>query len=76
MDSYSYAHTAPVWIGSVGSTDPIASRAAARDLLRALDVADRRIDASYGNAPIPNLRGHFQKARQILMANANSAPDK
>jgi TolB protein len=70
MDSYAYAHTSPVWIGRVGSTDPAAARAAARDLLRALDVAQRRMEAAYAGAEVPKLREHFRKARALLDARA------
>ncbi|MDB4891813.1 MAG: hypothetical protein JWL61_3668 [Gemmatimonadetes bacterium] len=70
MDSYSYAHTAPVWIGHVGSSDPVAARAAARDLLRALDVADGRVNTQYAGANVPKLREHFRRARATLEARA------
>ena len=70
MDSYAFAHTAPVWIERVGSTDPTAARAAARDLLRALDAAEQRLVAGYEGAQIPRLRAHFQKARTILEARS------
>jgi TolB protein len=66
MDSYAYAHTAPVWIGRVGSSDPVAARAAARDLLRALDVAEKRMSAQYVGADVPKLREHFHAARVAL----------
>ena len=65
-DSYPWAHTGPVWIGSVGSTEPAARRAAAADLLRALDAASVRLEAAYGAADIPRLRGHFERARTVL----------
>lgn len=68
MDSYAYAHTAPVWIGKTGSSDAGAARAAARDLLRALDVAERRVNTTYAGADVPNLREQFRKARAALEA--------
>src|SRR6185436_16391740 len=70
MDSYSYAHTAPVWIGRVGSSDPTAAREAARDLLRALTVSEGRINTQYAGASVPKLREHFRKARETLEARA------
>jgi TolB protein len=70
MDSYSYAHTAPVWIGRVGSSDPVASRAAARDLLRALAVSEGRVNTQYPVGTAPKLREHFRKARATLEARA------
>lgn len=67
MDSYAFAHTAPVWIGRRGSTDPASERAAATDLLRALDVAEKRLIDGYAGSDIPVLRSHFQQAREELM---------
>ena len=66
MDSYPFAHTAPVWIDRVGSTEPAAKVAAARDLLRALDVADQALAAAYADAEHPKLLAHFAAARRIL----------
>ncbi len=70
MDSYPFAHTAPIWFGSVGSTDPAAARRAAGDLLRWMDVADKHLVDGYGDAPIPELRRLFADARQKLQALA------
>jgi TolB protein len=62
-----FAHTAPVWIGSRGSTEPVARRAAATDLLRALRNAEDRLIAGYGEGEeIPALRAHFAAARARL----------
>lgn len=66
MDSYSFAHTAPVWIARIGSTDPAAKAAAARDLLRALDVADQALAIGYADADHPRLLAHFAAARKTL----------
>jgi TolB protein len=35
-----FAHTQPVWIGRIGSTEPAAARAAAKDLLKALSYSE------------------------------------
>ena len=54
MDSYPFAHTSPVWIGAIGSTNRAARQRAARDLVLLLDSAERRIVTAYGareNAP-------------------------
>ncbi|MBA4160025.1 MAG: CehA/McbA family metallohydrolase, partial [Gemmatimonadetes bacterium] len=72
MDSYAFGHTSPLWIGRIGSTDPTAERAAAGDLLRALQIAEQRLIAGYGGAEIPNLRARFQQARQELERRAGS----
>lgn len=66
MDSYAFAHTSPIWITRRGSTDAAAERSAAKDLLRALDVAEKRLVDGYAGSDIPVLRAHFQQARQEL----------
>ena len=66
MDVQAFAHTAPVWIGQRGSTVPEARQAAARDLLRALDVATQRLESGYAGTDIPALRAHFASARRVL----------
>ena len=71
MDSYLYAESSPVWFGEVGSTDSAAARQSAQNLLMLLDVAEKNLKAGYGNAPIPNLLGHFNKARVQLETLAN-----
>jgi TolB protein len=68
MDSYPWAHTAPIWIGEVGSTEPEALSLAVADLLRALDVSAARLEAGYAGADIPQLRAHFARARERLLA--------
>jgi hypothetical protein len=68
MDSYPFAHTAPLWFGSAGSTDPAAAARAAKDLLAALDVAEQRIAGSYAGTATPQLLGRIGLARQKLRA--------
>ena len=70
LDSYLFAETGPVWFGEVGSTDPAAARRSAQTLLMLLDTAEEDLKAGYGNAPIPNLLGHFGEARTRLEALA------
>ena len=70
MDSYPFAHTAPVWFTRVGSTDAGAARAASRDLLRWMDVAEKRLNEGYTGAPAARLRRRFAEARRILGARA------
>jgi TolB protein len=64
MDSYAFAHTAPIWIGERGSTTPATKQAAATDLKRALEVALARLRTAYQGTPIPNLEGQFARALQ------------
>jgi TolB protein len=66
MDSYPFAHTGPIWIGRVGSLDPEAARASARDLLAWLDVADKRLEEGYEGSAIPTLEARFAGARRKL----------
>ncbi|MCC7055704.1 MAG: CehA/McbA family metallohydrolase [Gemmatimonadaceae bacterium] len=68
MDSYAYAHTSPVWIDRVGSTDPATKAAAARDLLQALTVAEQALEIGYADADHPRLRAHYAAARGIIGA--------
>jgi len=65
-NGYPFAHTSPVWIHSRGSTDPDAASQAAQDLLRALDVAEKRLADGYGDIPIPKIQARFSEARQKL----------
>lgn len=66
MAEYAFAHTAPIWIGSKGSTDPAARRQAVSELRRALDVADRRLREGYAGSDIPRLTRYFAEARETL----------
>jgi TolB protein len=68
MDSYGFAHTAPIWIVDRGSTVPEVRRAAAADLLAALEVAERRLREAYAGTPIPHLEAQFRRARERLEA--------
>ncbi len=64
MDSYAFAHTAPIWIGEKGSTTPTTKQAAAADLKRALEVSLGRLRTAYQGTSIPNLEGQFARALQ------------
>ena len=66
MDSYPFAETNPIWIGAIGSTDPDARQAAARDLLQVLNASEERLHRGYGDTPIPALTRHFDEARETL----------
>jgi hypothetical protein len=65
-----FAHTAPIWLGSHGSVDVGARRAAAHELLAALANARQRLEAGYEGTEIPRLRAHFDAARSRLEALA------
>jgi TolB protein len=66
MDSYPFAHTAPIWIGSVGSTDSETRRTAAMELISILDISEQRLKEGYLGIPIPKLQAQFNKARKRL----------
>jgi TolB protein len=68
LDSYLFAESSPVWFNAVGSTDPEVARESAETLLVALDTAEKDVKKGYGNAPIPKILGHFDKARERLQA--------
>ena len=70
MDTSPYAHTAPVWIGERGSTDPVARRTAARELLEVLAASRARLEAGYAGTSIPKLTAVFDEARARLEALA------
>jgi TolB protein len=61
-----FAHSAPVWIGSVGSVDPATQAAAASDLLRAIDAAQERAREAYGEVETPKMQARFERARERL----------
>lgn len=69
-----FAHTQPVWIDRVGSTEPAASRAAAMDLLRALDHSASRFTESYGADIPPGLSARLQNTRQVLTGLVSPGP--
>lgn len=61
-----FAHTQPVWIDRIGSTEPGAAQAAAQDLLKALDYSEGQFAQSYGADIPPGLRLRLNEARQRL----------
>ncbi len=66
MAAAPFAHTSPVWIGSVGSRDDDAAARSATELLRALDVAEDRLRSGYAGVEIPRLQARFDEARRRL----------
>ncbi len=66
MATYPFAHTAPVWIGEVGSVDAPSSRSAARDLLRVFDESDASFEVAYQGVEAPRLRDRYRRARAEL----------
>lgn len=68
MDSYPFALTGPVWLGKVGSFDRAAQRAAAAELLAALESAESRLRAAFTPAQAPRLHQRLAAARARLTA--------
>jgi Tol biopolymer transport system component len=66
QDTYPFAHTAPIWVNHVGSTEPEAVSRASRDLLNWMDVADKRLIDGYGDAEIPIVKKRFADTRRKL----------
>jgi TolB protein len=66
MDSYPFAHTAPLWFGRVGSTDPAAARRAAAELLAALAVAEERVRTAYKEVRASKVLDRIAFARDKL----------
>jgi len=69
MDSYPFAHTSPIWIDHVGSTDSAAKAAATTDLLNALDSARSRAKGAYGDQEIDKFNNRITAAKQALTGN-------
>jgi TolB protein len=61
-----FAHTQPLWINRIGSTEPVAARAAAKDLLKALAVSEEKFKESYGAGMPAGLVGRINEARRQL----------
>ena len=66
MDVAPFAHTAPVWIGARGSTDPATQREAAAELQDILAASLARLRIGYGGTDIPRLEARFAEAMARL----------
>ena len=66
MHARPFAHSSPIWIGAVGSTEAQARSRAAADLIRAIDAAEQRAQDAYGDVPTPRMRERFERARTHL----------
>ncbi|NKI36365.1 CehA/McbA family metallohydrolase [Wenzhouxiangella sp. XN79A] len=72
MHARPFAHSSPIWIGEIGSTDPAARSAAAADLIRAVDAAAATARAAYGEVETPRLDARFLAARARLAGMIDS----
>lgn len=66
MHARPFAHSSPIWIGEVGSTEPTARAEAAADLIRAIDAAQQQARDAYGDVETPRLHARFDLARARL----------
>jgi TolB protein len=76
MHARPFAHTSPIWIGEIGSTEPGAQAAAAADLIRAIDAAEQRARQAYGDVETPRLHARFDTARSQLTPMLNKQLDE
>ena len=67
MHARPFAHSSPIWINAVGSTDEQARSQSATDLIRAIDAAQSESREAYGDVPTPRLHARFDKARAVLL---------
>ena len=75
MDTSPYAHTAPIWIGARGSTDPTARRESAAELRDILTASIARLRIGYAGREIPRLEAHFAAAMARLDSIAQPEPN-
>ncbi|MFC0679595.1 CehA/McbA family metallohydrolase [Lysobacter korlensis] len=66
MHARPFVHASPIWINRVGSTEAQARSAAAADLIRGIDFAERRARSSYGEVEMPRMQARFDQARAKL----------
>jgi TolB protein len=66
MHARPFAHSSPVWIGAVGSTEAAARSAAAADLIRAIDIAEQTMRTAYGETEMTRVMTRYEEARSRL----------
>jgi TolB protein len=66
MHARPFAHASPIWIGKIGSTEPVARSAAAADMIRGIDAAEKHARESYGEVATPRMQQRFDQARAAL----------
>ena len=68
MHARSFAHSSPIWINEMGSTDADAKQSASVDLLKAIDAAEKRAKDAYKEQDMPKLYKRFEQARAKLLS--------
>lgn len=66
MHARPFAHSSPIWIEKVGSTETNARSAAVADLLLGINAAEKQAKSAYGERPMPKLYKRFEDARNAL----------
>ncbi len=66
MHARPFAHSSPIWIDSIGSTDANSRKVAAADLIRAIDASERIAKAAYGETEMNRMTTRFEEARVKL----------
>ncbi|NVK48141.1 MAG: CehA/McbA family metallohydrolase [Cyclobacteriaceae bacterium] len=66
MHARPFAHSSPIWIESIGSTDPNSRKAAAADLIRAIDASEKIARQAYGEIEMNRMMNRFEEARKVL----------
>jgi TolB protein len=68
MHARPFAHSSPIWINEIGSTDLDAKQSASVDLLKAIDAAEKRAKDAYKEQDMPKLYKRFEQARAKLLS--------
>ncbi len=66
MHARPFTHSSPIWIEAIGSTDPNSQKAAAADLIRAIDASERIAKKAYGDTEMNRMMTRFEEARKRL----------
>ena len=66
MHARPFVHTSPIWIESIGSTDPDSREKAAADLIRAIDASESIAKRAYGEIEMNRMMNRFEEARKKL----------
>ncbi|WP_250884069.1 CehA/McbA family metallohydrolase [Glaciecola sp. XM2] len=66
MHARPFAHSSPIWINEIGSIEQTARKAAAQDLIRAINASQQRAKDAYKEQDMPKLYERFEQARQRL----------
>lgn len=66
MDSYPFAHSSPIWIDRIGSTDATAEAAAKADLMNALNSEKERIKNAYGTQDMTKVQARIDAAMDAI----------